>query len=142
MRTKNILIIVLLILLGLGVVADAGWDYNRPNAIFLEYVKADAGLGLVVVEWKTTFEAQTSGFFVMRGTSSTGPFEPFNDELFEASPGSSGDIYTRVDRGVTGGTTYYYYIREYTDGGDIVDYPELMASATPLAVVYLPFIIK
>jgi hypothetical protein len=146
------LIILLVVLLAAGVAggrasaSDGGPPGDTPTSVTLEYVRAAAvetQPGQIKVLWKTNSELNTAGFVVMRSTTLEGVYGPANIDLILAQgEGTGGATYAYVDAGLTGGLTYYYYIREVTDSGGTEDHTEFTRSARPWFGVYLPLILN
>ena len=149
---KGSLIILLMALLAAGVVvggasaSDGGPPGDMPTSVTLEYVRASAvegKVGQAKVLWKTNWERNTAGFFVMRSTTLDGSYAPANADLVLAQGQDlGGATYSFVDVGLTGGATYYYYIREVSDTGGTEDHTEFTRSARPWFGVYLPLILN
>lgn len=92
---------------------------DAPSAPTLQ--SATAGTNQVALSWSASTGA--SGYYVMRSTTSGGPY---------SQVGSTAST-SFTNTGLTGGTTYHYVIRAYNAGGTSANSNEL--SATPSGVV-------
>jgi hypothetical protein len=145
--TRKLITIASVVLLALragGNVSTASFTHDGPTVVVLESVEAIPGVRQVEVRWTTISELDTAGFNVMRSTSAGGPWEQANAYLIIAlgvAPG--GADYSFVDTGLTGGITYYYYIRGVTASGSppTDDYTDYIRSATPKHGIYLPIVL-
>jgi hypothetical protein len=115
-------------LTGIEYVMECDFEYPDPSAA--EIVSFDAtGFGdRIEVEWSTSAEINNAGFHVLRSESEKGPFKTVNDQFIPARGSElSGADYTFTDRGVAGGTTYFYRL-EVVDVNGKVGYTEPVKS--------------
>ena len=72
----------------------------------------------VVVEWSTASELDTVGFNLYRGENPQATGDRLNLELIPASVDSqTGGDYTYVDKNVSSGQTYYYFLEDVNASG-------------------------
>jgi hypothetical protein len=62
----------------------------------------------VRIDWTTTSEVNTYGFYVQRSLISTSGFSRVSGLIASLGSSTSGSSYNYVDTGLTNGTTYYY----------------------------------
>jgi hypothetical protein len=89
--------------------------FEKPTAVDLASLGAQAGPEGVVVAWETNAEIDNAGFNVYRGTSLTGPWVQINDELIVAQGGTGGGSYSVVD--TPGYGTFYYQLEDVDYNG-------------------------
>jgi hypothetical protein len=86
----------------------------------------------VNVEWQTSKEEGTVGFYVLKSTRKSGPFEAVNTELI---PSRSDGQYRYIDKDVKAGSKYYYKLREIDIYGTSTDHGQIEAQiALPTSV--------
>jgi hypothetical protein len=92
-----------------------------------------------LIEWTTGSEIDNSGFNILRGQSSHGPFERINPAIIPAKGISpAGATYTFVDSSVDNEETYYYHLEDIDTRGvrtvhNTVSATPLFASNTPVS---------
>jgi hypothetical protein len=65
----------------------------------------------ITISWKTSTEVDNYGFFVMKGESADGPFQPANPKVIAGAGNSEVPRnYSYEDFDVVPGTTYHYYL--------------------------------
>ncbi len=109
-----------------------------PTAVHLMDMNAQLSPSMKTVEvsWQTVSETSVVGFNVYRASSEDGPQQKLNSStIMAAYPGAMGGSYQFVDRAVTPGQTYYYWV-EATGVGETIG-PEMVR--VPF-LFYLPFI--
>ena len=99
--------------------ADFGFD-PTPTRVFLSSFNAFAQAGNVVVQWTTSAELGTLGFYVYREDPIAGRFVKLNNQML---PGlitvAQGGTYQYVDSGASPGMQYTYKLVEVeTNGGE------------------------
>ncbi len=71
------------------------------------------------IEWTTSSEANTRGFFVQRSLSSSGGFDRIHiTEIPSKGSTQTGSSYSFPDTGLTNGTTYYYRLEIISTTGE------------------------
>ena len=89
-----------------------------PTLITLSDFRTYEDKGSMVVEWTTSSEAGTAGFYLFRKDTSTGGYQRINRRLLPAlltSP--QGGIYSLIDKGASPGQSYTYVLMEVEAGG-------------------------
>lgn len=81
---------------------------SQPSSVVISRLEAIPGSGQVAVQWTTTSEVNTSGFYVLRSTSETSGFTRVSSFIARKGSGVTGANYEYVDTGLTNGTTLYY----------------------------------
>jgi len=81
---------------------------SQPSSVVISRLEAVPGSGQVAVQWTTTSEVNTSGFYVLRSTSDTSGFTRVSSFIPRKGSGVTGANYEYVDTGLTNGTTLYY----------------------------------
>lgn len=94
-----------------------------PTSITLSSFGAYEDNGNVVVEWETSSEVNTIGFFVSRLDKSSGSFIQLNSMLLPSvlTPPLGGS-YSLIDKGAVPGKTYTYLLTEVEANGTINTY--------------------
>ncbi len=70
------------------------------------------------IEWTTSSEANTRGFYVQRSLSSSGGFARISGEIDSKGSEQSGSSYSYKDTGLTNGITYYYRLEIISSSGE------------------------
>ena len=89
-----------------------------PTHVVLSGFRAYESKGSMVVEWTTSSEVGTAGFYLFRKDASTGGYQRINRRLLPAlltSP--QGGTYSLIDRGATPGQSYTTYILMEVEAG-------------------------
>jgi len=81
---------------------------SQPSSVVISRLEAVPGSGQVAIQWTTTSEVNTSGFYVLRSTSETSGFTRVSSFIPRKGSGVTGANYEYVDTGLTNGTTLYY----------------------------------
>lgn len=81
---------------------------SQPSSVVITRLEAIPGDGQAAVQWTTSSEVNTSGFYVLRSTVETGGFERVNGFIARKGTSTSGFNYEYIDTGLTNNTTYYY----------------------------------
>ena len=85
----------------------------------------------VVVTWATASEVQTAGFHVYRADDPHGSPERVSAQLLPATDDPlAGGTYTFVDRAVTAGTTYHYWLEDVDLSGTMTRHGPTRAVVT------------
>lgn len=102
--------------------ADAGYFFQATR-VRLSAFNAYDDEGRMVVEWETSSEVNTLGFYLARLDKASGKYERVNRELVPALIGSPrGGIYRLLDAGAQPGETYYYKLIEVENRGARITY--------------------
>lgn len=80
----------------------------QPSSVVLTHLEAIPGTGQATIQWTTSSEINTSGFYVLRSLIDTGGFERVSGFIARTGTGSGGANYNFVDTGLTDKVTYYY----------------------------------
>jgi len=94
------------------------WDIGADEvaavtAVELASFTATAGESSVLLEWETGSEVDNLGFHLYRANSPDGPREKINSALIPGLGSSpEGARYRYLDRGVTNGRTYFYWLED------------------------------
>jgi hypothetical protein len=84
----------------------------------------------IIIEWVTASELNTAGFNVYRSTSPVGPPLKLNAQLIPSSSDPlTGASYKYTDRGLSPGTTYYYFVEEIESDGTQNRYEAIQVTA-------------
>ena len=89
----------------------------------LSSFRADEVNGQVVVEWETTLENKTLGFYLQRLDPATGRYQGVTEGLLPGlltSP--NGGTYSLIDRGASPGGSYKYKLIEVEKSGNRIAY--------------------
>ena len=89
-----------------------------PTLVTLSNFRAYEDKSNMVIEWTTSSEAGTAGFYLFRKDTSTGGYQRINRRLLPAlltSP--QGGIYSLIDKGASPGQSYTYVLMEVEAGG-------------------------
>lgn len=81
---------------------------SQPSSVVLTRLEAIPGTGQATIQWTTSSEINTSGFYVLRSLIDTGGFERVSGFIARAGTGSGGASYNFVDTGLNDKVTYYY----------------------------------
>jgi hypothetical protein len=113
---------------------------GRPNLVELANFTATPTQNGIRLDWETTSERDTSGFFIWRGTpladgKCTNDHSNYKDIMqlsFDNARGdlSSGATYSRTDSNVTSGTSYCYLLEDVEFDGDSEFHWNFIDSAT------------
>lgn len=79
-----------------------------PSSVVFSQFTAISGNTQVAIQWTTTSEVNTSGFYLLRSQSESGGFSRISAFIPRRGSGIGGASYEVVDSGLTNGTTYYY----------------------------------
>jgi len=113
---------------------------DAPTPVELLYFQAVAEEAAVRLEWKTGAEVDCVGFYLYRAADAT--FSHAEAIVYQAAKGGN-STYNHVDRDVTPGEVYWYWLAEIgTDGSETLHGPVwggVDLDALPLRV-YLPLI--
>lgn len=88
------------------------------SSVILTRFTGSSGDGSATIEWTTSSESNTRGFYVLRSLISDGGFVRVSSEIASLGTPLSGANYTFTDTGLTNGTTYYYRLEIVSAGGD------------------------
>ncbi|MEW6651004.1 MAG: hypothetical protein AB1453_12560 [Chloroflexota bacterium] len=80
----------------------------QPTSIIFSQFRGVGGDTQVAVEWTTTSEINTIGFYVVRSVTESGGFSRVSPFIPRRGSGVSGASYEFVDTGLTNGTPYFY----------------------------------
>jgi hypothetical protein len=113
---------------------------RKPNLVELANFTATPTQNGISLDWKTTSERDTAGFFIWRGTpladgKCTNDHSNYKDIMqlsFDNARGdlSSGATYSRTDSNVTSGTSYCYLLEDVEFDGDSEFHWNFIDSAT------------
>lgn len=96
------------------------------------HIKAVAGTGKVIIEWKPSPDLTMRGYNLQRSTTANGPYETIACRDMRTT--------TRyIDTDVVNGTTYYYRVAGFNQAG-IGAYSVVSKAAIPLKTGEVPFI--
>lgn len=102
------------------------WTYFKiwsPTLAIISSFNAYQDNGRAVVEWETTAEANTVGFYLLRFNETEGTYEIVNKKLIPAFIGfHRGGIYRVVDYGAIPGETYTYKLLEIEGKGAKIEH--------------------
>ncbi len=92
--------------------------YFGPTRVFLSDFRAFSEKGRVHVQWTTSSETDTAGFFLLRLDESRGMYNPINREALPAIfTAPQGGTYTLVDKGASPGKRHTYLLVELEVSG-------------------------
>jgi uncharacterized repeat protein (TIGR01451 family) len=91
---------------------------TAPTAALLRGFVAREGDGGVVLEWETSTETRTIGFFLRRRDDGASPFVAVNSELLPAALHSHGGRYVYLDTAARPGVDYEYEVVEVQASGE------------------------
>ncbi|HOX86841.1 MAG TPA: kelch repeat-containing protein [bacterium] len=107
-----------------------GGDYSLP--VELESFVAQAGDGKILLTWRTQSEIDCAGYHIYRGTAKDGDRQRLNSQLIPAAGTSTEPRdYSFIDRRVTNGLTYFYFLQDQDYNGLTVWHGPV--EATPMA---------
>lgn len=89
---------------------------SQPSSVVITRLAAIAGNGQAAIQWTTSSEVNTSGFYVLRSLTGTGGFERVSSFISRRGTGGSGADYEYLDTGLTNNTTYYYRLEIISTG--------------------------
>jgi hypothetical protein len=117
-----------------------GKDECEPNLVELANFTATPIQNGISLDWKTTSERDTAGFFIWRGTpladgkctNDSANYKDIMQMSFDNARGdlSSGATYSRTDSSVKSGTSYCYLLEDVEFDGDRQFHWNLIDSAT------------
>jgi hypothetical protein len=99
-----------------GEVEDYSWSVNVTRAVVASF-GAREFYGSVAVEWETSAETGTIGFFLRRWSRRAGRFVPVNAELLPSVLQAQGGRYAYVDEAARPGNAYTYELIEVEASG-------------------------
>jgi hypothetical protein len=135
LRYRLVGLIIILAGVGLSVLGSGGLGPRAyANITLIDFNAYSAsGQPLVFVSWETGTELNTLGFYVLRASSSSGPWDN-TARVSDFIPGEgdtvTGAAYDWTDSGVVVNTWYYYRLEEITASQSSITYP-----ATAIAVL-------
>ncbi|MCL5023989.1 MAG: C25 family cysteine peptidase [Nitrospirae bacterium] len=100
-----------------------GYNIPIPTLVVISSFGAYERDGQVVVEWETTAEHNTLGFYLLRFDAATGEYQSLTSGLLPGlltSP--NGGIYSLIDRGASAGEEYRYKLVEVERNGSQISY--------------------
>jgi hypothetical protein len=101
-----------------------------PTLATISYFEAYTSHGKVVVEWATSSEINTVGFYLKRLDTSTGHYVPVIDRLLHtAFDNNRAGVYRVVDTGASAGTKATYILTEVEAKGRTRDYGPFVVTA-------------
>ncbi len=125
---------------GLNDSPHTGKDECKPLLVELANFTATPIQNDIRLDWETTSERDTAGFFVWRGTpladgtctNDSSNYKEIMQMSFDNARGdlSSGATYSRTDSSVTSGTTYCYLLEDVEFDGDSEFHWNFIDSAT------------
>lgn len=80
----------------------------QPTSVIFSQFSGVPGDTQVAVQWTTTSEINTTGFYVLRSLTESGGFSRVSPFIPRRGSGISGASYEFVDIGLTNGTSYFY----------------------------------
>jgi hypothetical protein len=104
-----------------GEVEDYAWTVNVTQAVVSSFVARERE-GAVVIEWETSAETGTVGFFLRRVRRAGSRSVPLNAELLPAALSGGGGRYAYVDPAARPGVTYHYELIEVETSGRRISY--------------------
>lgn len=127
LRTSGLFLLVVLIC-SLVVVLLLNTTIAQAAVIFTRFV-AIPGDSLVLVQWTTSSEINTNGFYVLSSQSETGVYSRISPFIPRQGSSILGANYEYVDTGLTNGIPVYYKLEIIT--GDLTSIFTGSISATP-----------
>ena len=112
-------------------VGDTCGQVDGPLPVELLGINAVATAEGVKLQWNTASENDNDHFEILRGTSETGEFSRIAT-LPSQGNSASGHHYEYLDRDVTAGQMYWYYLADVDLSGNRTEHREMMRSATML----------
>jgi len=85
-------------------------------AVTLVSFTATYSSGQIKLEWETGTELDTAGFYILRSTQGTGPFNRISG-FIPAIGGTIGAMYSYADTTITNGVNYFYQLEEIEVSG-------------------------
>jgi hypothetical protein len=116
---------------------DSSGSVDGPLPVELLGISVAAMLDGIELQWNTASETDNDFFEIMRGTSETGAFNRIAT-LPSQGNSATGHHYEYLDREVTAGQTYWYYLADVDLNGNRTEHRELMRSVTMTALAELP----
>jgi predicted CXXCH cytochrome family protein len=85
----------------------------------LSNLEAEPYIGLVIINWSTSYEKNLAKFNIYRATSKHGPYKMINESTISATGGeTTGQTYSYEDKGLLNGINYYYKIESVDSGNN------------------------
>ncbi len=94
---------------------DADFGYITPTDVALADLSASRTSKGTLIQWRTAFEQDATGFVVWRAVAENGVYKPVSG-LIPASNLPGGSSYQWLDTTVDSSTTYWYKIESRPDG--------------------------
>lgn len=111
---------------------------GQPAAAVLSEFSVTPGDMQVIVDWKTSSEFNTSGFYVQRRLLGTSDFDRVSPFFPHSGSDSSGDDYAFIDNNVTNFTSYEYRLEII--GSDFMSVYSKIIAVTPMLPTNTPTI--
>ena len=102
--------------IGAGMSPEA-FPILAPVAVALQRFEGEPSEDGAVLRWETSLETNTTGFSIERGESEDGSYEPLDGGFVPATGSPTGARYEFCDTTVTLNRSYWYVLREVSDGG-------------------------
>jgi hypothetical protein len=99
-----------------GEVEDYSWVVNVTRAVISSFAARERS-GAVAIEWETSAETGTVGFFLRRWSRRAGRFVPVNTEILPSVLQAQGGRYLYVDPSARRGIAYTYELVEVEVSG-------------------------
>jgi hypothetical protein len=119
------------------VAGDNSGMIDGPLPVELASFNVIFSSGGIQLSFSTASETDNDFFEIMRGTSQAGAFSRIAT-LPSQGNSASGHSYEYLDREVTAGRTYWYYLTDVDLNGNRTEHRELMRSATMTGAAELP----
>jgi hypothetical protein len=116
---------------------DSSGFVDGPLPVELLGFNAASVSGGIELQWCTASETDNDFFEILRGTLSSGAFNRIAT-LPSQGNSATGHHYEYLDRAVTAGRTYWYYLADVDLSGNRTEHRELMRSATMNGAAELP----
>jgi hypothetical protein len=113
-----------------------------PTPVELDYFRAQAEGQAIRLEWATAMEVDSVGFYVYRASDD----DPAHAQAIAFTPATGdGSLYQYLDRDVTPGQTYWYWLAEVSTDGAETLYGPVQASVGVSALqqpyrLYMPLV--
>lgn len=79
----------------------------QQSSVVITRFEAIPGIGQATIQWTTSSEVNTNGFYVLRSLTDTGGFERVSGFINHLGTSNAGANYEYVDSGLSSGTYYY-----------------------------------